>query len=194
MKKAILTLFAATAIFTCVQAQHFALGIKAGGNLNKIGSEDFKNGFQFGIHAGAFLEYDFTKSIGIQPEVLFNQTNTTTQNSSSNAGDFWQGSKDAKLNYLSIPILLRINTGKLLTFNVGPQFSVLMNKDSSLVQNGKQAFKNGDIAAAVGAELNLGTLRIYGRYNIGLTNINDVTDQNKWKNQQIQLGIGVSLL
>jgi hypothetical protein len=194
MKRLFLTLLTVLLLTGFANAQHFALGIKAGGNLNKISGESFKNGYEFGVHAGAFLEYDFGKTIGIQPEVLFNQTNTTTQSQSSTQQDYFNSTKDAKLNYLSIPLLLRINVNKLLTINVGPQYSILMNKDSSLFVNGKNAIKSGDFAAVAGLQLNLGALRVYGRYNIGLSNINDISDQQKWKNQQIQLGIGFTIL
>jgi hypothetical protein len=44
-----------------------------------------------------------------------------------------------------------------------------------------------------GIQLNFSVLRIYGRYNVGLTNINEVSDQNKWKSQQLQLGLGFKL-
>ena len=102
--------------------------------------------------------------------------------------------KDVRLNYLNIPVLLRINAGKLLTFNVGPQFSILVNDDKNLFQNGKQAFKSGDFAAVLGAQINISKLRIYGRYNIGLSDINDIDDSHKWKNQQLQLGVGFKIL
>ncbi|HEX6913939.1 MAG TPA: outer membrane beta-barrel protein, partial [Chitinophagaceae bacterium] len=100
---------------------------------------------------------------------------------------------DIKLNYLSIPILLRYNVGKMVTLQAGPQFSILMNNDKTLLQNGQEAFKGGDFAMAGGLTLNLKMLRVYGRYNIGLNNINDIDNQDKWKNQQIQLGLGLRL-
>src|SRR4030095_6856509 len=123
----------------------------------------------------------------IQPEVLFSQSNTIID---SGFKAIYQDidnaviGQKAHLNYLSIPVLLRLNAGDLLTFNLGPQFSILMNSDESLVHNGKQAFKNGDIAAVLGAQVNLGALRVYGRYNIGLNNLNDIDNQEKWKSQQ----------
>jgi hypothetical protein len=61
------------------------------------------------------------------------------------------------------------------------------------LQNGKSAFKSGDFAMVAGAQVNLKMLRIYGRYNIGLQNINDIDQKDKWTNQQIQLGLGVRL-
>ena len=56
------------------------------------------------------------------------------------------------------------------------------------------AFKGGDFAAVLGAQLNLGLLKVYGRYNIGLSNISDIADQDKWKSQAIQLGVGIKIL
>jgi hypothetical protein len=153
----------------------------------------FKEGFDLGYQLGAFAEIDFSKKLGIQPEVLFSQTNTTfTTQASSIYNNAFQG--EAKLNYLSIPILLRINTGKMLTFHVGPQFSILMNDNENLVYNGKQAFKDGDFSMIGGLQLNLSALKIYGRYNIGLSNINDIDSRDNWKSQQIQLGLGLRIL
>jgi hypothetical protein len=81
----------------------------------------------------------------------------------------------------------------LVTLQAGPQFSILMNNDRTLLQNGEEAFKSGDFAMAGGVTLNLKMLRVYGRYNIGLTNINDIDNQDKWKGQQLQLGLGLRL-
>jgi hypothetical protein len=68
---------------------------------------------------------------------------------------------------------------------------VLINKNDNLLQNGQQAFKSGDFSMVLGAQVNLKVLRVYGRYNIGLQNINDFSDQQKWTNQQVQLGVGL---
>ena len=106
----------------------------------------------------------------------------------------FNGQNQVKLDYLSIPVLLRYTTlGGLLTLNAGPQYSIMLQQDKTILQSGQAAFKSGDVAAVVGAQLNLSFLRIYGRYNIGLQNINDIDSKDKWKSQQIQLGIGVKL-
>ena len=98
------------------------------------------------------------------------------------------------LNYLSIPILLRYNMfGGFLTLNAGPQFGILLQQDKSLLQNGRDAFKSGDLSMVAGAQLNILMLRVYGRYNIGLTNINNIDDRDKWTSQQIQIGLGLKL-
>lgn len=190
----VLTMFAAVSI---VNAQGFHVGAKAGANMTKIDGQSFKDGYELGYQLGGFIEVDFSKNIGIQPELLFSQTNTKV---ASGFNDIYENIDNAiagdkvKLNYLSIPVLLRLNAGKLLTFHVGPQFSILMNSDETLLNNGKDAFKKGDFAAILGAQVNLGTFRVYGRYNIGLSDINDIDNQDKWKNQQVQLGVGIKIL
>ncbi|MEK7198916.1 MAG: PorT family protein, partial [Bacteroidota bacterium] len=72
----------------------------------------------------------------------------------------------------------------------GPQFSIIIKEDNTLLQNSQSAFKNGDFAMVAGAQINLKMLRIYGRYNIGMQNINDIDQKDKWTTQQIQLGLG----
>jgi len=194
MKK-ILFIVACFACFCATgNAQDFHLGAKGGVNLSKIEGQAFKDGFNAGFHLGGFAEIDISKTFGVQPEVLFNQTNTTVASDATDIYNMALNGQKKTLNYLSIPVLLRINFTKLLTINLGPQYSILMNKHETILQNGVDAFKSGDFAAVVGAQVNLGSLKVYGRYNIGLSNINDIDNKDKWKNQQIQLGLGFRLL
>lgn len=167
----------------------FRLGVKAGANLNKIEGQSFDDGFNFSYHAGAFAEIDFAKRWGIQPEVIWSQTSTKP---ATNIDAIYSSlPTNIKLDYLMVPILLRYSPVGLLSFVAGPQFGVLINKNENLLTNGQQAFKSGDLSMVLGAQVNLKVLRIYGRYNVGLQNINDFTDQQKWTNQQVQLGVGL---
>ncbi len=176
-------------ISAAASAQSFQLGAKVGANLGKIDGQSFKDGYNFGYVLGGYVDLGINKVIGIQPEVLFSQTNTTVD-----SGYGLVKPKDVHLNYLNIPILLNINASKLLTFQVGPQFSILMNNNQSLVENGESAFKSGDFAAVLGAQLNFGLLKVYGRYNIGLSNVSDISNSDKWKSQAIQVGVAIKIL
>lgn len=200
MRKIVLAFSFAFATISFAQAQSFALGLKAGANLDKIDGIGFRNGFNLGYQVGAFAEVDLSKKLGIQPEILFSQTNTKTASDFNNVyqnignGAAAPDGEKVKLNYLQIPVLLRYNATKLLTIHAGPQFSILTNENQNLFQNGQEAFKSGDISAVLGLQLNLNPLRIYGRYNVGVTNISDVASKEKWSSQQIQLGVGFKLL
>lgn len=194
MKRVLLAIAAFVAFTTTSHAQGgVRLGLKLGTNLNKVEGQSFKEGFDLSYHAGGFAEIDFNKKWGIQPEVLWNQTSgrrsnfNTLYSSVANPN----GSEKIKLSYLSIPVLLRYNVGNILSLNAGPQFGILLSEDKTLLQNGQSAFKDGDFSMALGAQLNFKFLRVYGRYNIGLQNINDIDEKDKWTNQQIQLGLGL---
>ncbi|WP_315824798.1 hypothetical protein [Paraflavitalea speifideaquila] len=90
-----------------------------------------------------------------------------------------------------MPLLLRIHAGKLIAFHVGPQFSILMNKNDNLLQNGKNAFKKGDFAGILGAEVSLASLKIYGRYILGFSDVGKIGGDVK--SRQIQAGIGFNI-
>ena len=196
MTKIILCALTTLTFAAMASAQSFHIGAKAGANMNKIDGQSFKQGYELGYQLGGYAEINFNKNWGIQPELLFSQSNTIIDSGYKaiyqDIDEAVIGQK-AHLNYLNIPILLRVNAGSLLTFHMGPQFSILMNSDESLVRNGKEAFKNGDIAAVFGAQVNLGPLNAYGRYNVGLNNINS-DDLDKWKSQQWQFGLGLRVL
>jgi hypothetical protein len=183
-------------IFTQAAMAQFKLGIKAGSNITKIEGKSFRDEFRYGYHAGAFLEIGLGDKFGIQPEVLFNQVNSrldsSFKNIYENAVDFGNY-KDVKLKYLSIPLILNYKIGNVLSLQAGPQFGILMNGDKTLLQNGKEAFKSGDFSMLGGAQINISKLRLTGRYVVGLNNINDISDQNKWNNQGFQLSLGLAL-
>jgi hypothetical protein len=60
------------------------------------------------------------------------------------------------------------------------------------LENGGQAFKNGDFSLIAGAQLKIAALRVSGRYAIGLNNINDIDNRDQWKNQVLQLSVGIA--
>lgn len=196
MKNLILSFVALIMLTASVQAQGFRVGVKAGANMTKISGKSFTDEFELGYQLGAFSEIDFSKNFGIQPELLYSQVNTKRASGFNAIYDNLaepNSTSNIQLKYLSIPILLRYNVGKVLTLNLGPEFSILVDDNENLFRNGENAFTKGDFALVGGIGLNLTKLRVYGRYNIGLNNINDFDNQDKWKNQQLQLGIGLAL-
>jgi hypothetical protein len=191
-----LFLLALVAFFTSASfAQGFKLGVKAGADMNKLSGVSFSEKFTYGYHAGVFTEIPLGDKWALQPELLFNQTNTDT---TSKFRELYQLSASKltgiKLNYLNVPLLLSYRPSKIVSISAGPQFGVLMDQHKDILENGKAAFKNGNLSVLAGLQLNLGSMRVYGRYAIGLNNINDIDNQDRWRGQSIQLGIGFSIL
>ena len=173
------------------------IGAKAGANIVKVDGVSFDDQFRYGYHIGGFAEIFLSpnKKLSLQPEVLFNQYSTTLD---SNYKSIYQNvissnQSGVKLNYLSIPILLNYKLIGPIHLQAGPAFSILTNQDKNFLQNGAEAFKNGEFSLIGGAQVRLSKIYVTGRYVVGLNNINDIDDQDKWKSQAIQISLGLSL-
>lgn len=185
----VLSLFLATASMA-----QFSAGVKVGANIIKVDGKSFKDEFKYGYHLGGFATIGLGGRFALQPEVLFNQYQTKTDTSFRNIyQNALNGNQDIKLNYLSIPVLLNYKLGSFLSLQAGPMFSILMDRNKGLLQNGKDAFDKGDFSMLGGAQLSLGKIKLNGRYVVGLNNINDIDNQDKWKNQGFQLSLGLGL-
>jgi len=167
----------------------FEFGPKLGVNITKIDGQPFSKEFDYGYNAGVFAAIKLGSKWQFAPEVLFNQYSTKTDTAFGNIFDT-KNLSHVKLNYLSIPLLLKYCPSKVFAFQAGPQFGLLIDHDKSLVQNGKQAIKNGDLSLLGGVQLSIANFKINGRYFIGLNDISDATNSGKWRNQGWQLSVG----
>jgi hypothetical protein len=194
MKTKLLSLFAAVLLSQALMAQ-FHLGIKAGANITKVDGKSFKDEFRYGYHMGGFAEIRLGNKLVLQPEVLFNQYATRLDSNYKNVyEDIFDGNSNIKLNYLSIPVLLNYKlVGNFISLQAGPQFGILIDQNKTLLQNGGNAFKSGDLSMLAGVLVRLGPIRVNGRYAIGLNDISDIPDDNKWKSQGFQVSVGLAL-
>ena len=175
----------------------FRFGVKGGVNMNKITGRAYKDGFNFNFQAGAFLQFNFSNRFGLQPEVNFVQTSSEF---SSDVNDiyydlFLGGSqKKAKMNYLEVPLLLNINVGesKRVKLQIGPAYGGLLKQTVDSLKNNGNLYKNGEWAAIGGIWIQIPFVNLGARYKLGLTNLNDIDERQKWKSQSIQVFVGVT--
>ncbi|GAA0546655.1 porin family protein [Chitinophaga japonensis] len=180
---------------TAGHGQSFHYGLKADLLFTNINGKGMSGSFRPGVNAGIFTEYSLGKKWGLQPELLFTLFNNKSEdflkyyvnsgNSSSNG--------NINLGYLSIPLLLQYKINDVFSVHAGPQYSLLLYSSESLLQNNRDAFAGSDLGVAAGLTLQVSQVRFYGRYVMGLSNVNDVDDRYKWNTNQIQLGIGIAI-
>ena len=196
MNLKLLSLALTVMICSTVKSQSFHLGLKGGTTIGKISGQSFSEKFNYGYHLGGFAEIGLSKKLSIQPEVLFNQINTDTSSQFRKIYTSLSASNlsNIKLSYLSIPIILNYKVSNFLSLQAGPQFGILMDQNKSLFQNGQSAFKKGNLSMLGGLQINVTSFRIYGRYAVGLSNINDIDNKDKWTSQSFQLGVGFNIL
>ncbi|HEY9259887.1 porin family protein [Chitinophaga sp.] len=193
---AVLTMAAVSTVNA--QTKLLRFGIKGGANLGKLDGTGFQDGFKLGYHIGGFAQVNLVKGFGVQGELIFSSTKTKTTDDFSeiyNTGNLKDDGKNITMSYLSIPLLANIDLGTpRLKLQVGPQFGALVS-DKKVLGAANEAFKGGEISGVAGLWLQLPIINVSARYIIGFNDvkgINDVTNTGNWKNQSIQLGVGVS--
>lgn len=170
-------------------------GVKAGVNLSNMSNDmTFDPGFSMGtgFQAGALVNFHWgqrtesslpgTGLWGLQPEILF-----SNQVIKSDGGD-------VKLNYIKVPVMLKVYPLSRLNVEVGPEFSYLisaspesLNVDGATVK--VEDCKGFNFGAGIGAvyEFNFG-LMVGARYSMGFS---DLGKNLKWKNNSnIQISAG----
>lgn len=175
----------------------FRLGAKGGVNVNKISGQSYKEGFNYNFQLGGFLQFNFSNRFGLQPEVNFVQGQSEFTNDASDIYDdiFRDGSqKKAKLSYLEIPLLLNVSIGssKRVKLQLGPSYGALLKQTIDSLKTNGNVYKNVEWSALGGLWLQLPLINIGARYKLGLSNINAIDDRQTWKNQSIQVFVGLT--
>lgn len=189
MKK---TFFTLTLIAFCagsVLAQGISGGIKAGANFanQKIDYEglDISPSSRTSLHLGVFLTIMVSETFGVQPELMYNSVGSKIE----------IGGEDgiSKVNYLSVPIMVRYNPVAIFNIHAGPQFGFLLSAEDEYDGNSedtKDEYKQLDLGLGIGAGVDLPMgLGFSARYVVGLSNIADTEDLEdvKLTNSVIQL-------
>ena len=176
----------------------FRWGIKGGLNLNKIEGESFKNEFNYNYFLGGFMQINITRKFGIQPELNFVQTSAEQSDDITVIYDdlFLGGNqKKAKLDYLKLAGLLNIDLGpsQRVKIQLGPQWGMLLNEAVDSLKSPQDVFKKSEFSVLGGIMLQLPLIHIGTRYEIGLTDINGIDNQDQWKSQAWQFFVGITL-
>jgi hypothetical protein len=194
MKKYIVVIIFCVGLFNANAQDKFSLGIKVGQNFSNVNSVAVDHNTA-SYHGGVSLRFGINEKMGIAPEILLSQTKLETNPSIVDVlGNNNLQPETYHLNYLSIPILFEFKPVNSFAIQAGPQYSILLDQKKDGIGNATMAFKSGEFAFVGGAKLDLGGFFLYGRYIVGLQNINELQDQTKWKTTQWQLGVGMSLL
>jgi hypothetical protein len=166
----------------------FRFGAKAGVNINKIKGQSYKQGFSYDYLLGGFMQFNFSDKLGIQPEINFTQSSSKLTDDATDFYDdlFAGGSqKNVRLSYIKVPILLNINLGpsKRIKLQVGPQVGGLLKEKVDSLANNGDLFKKSDWSAVGGLWIQIPFINLGARYELGLSNINDIDNRQKWKSQ-----------
>jgi hypothetical protein len=163
-------------------------GIKGGLNYTTVTKGDFKEGLdpRTSFYIGFVGEIPLAgKVLSLQPEILYSR-----QGFESNFAFLGTNYKEEyQVDYINIPILLKLHAGNVLSFEAGPQFGLKINE--KVVSNNTEFevdnINEFDTALAGGVSLNFNEFFISGRYTYSLNEI--IKDSNS-KNSVFQVGVG----
>lgn len=169
---------------TVSYAQTFSFGPKAGVNISNYTGGDIQSDALVGYHLGGLLNFGFGDYFSIQPEVLF-----STQGAKVQRGET---KNDFKINYLSIPVMLKFKTGGGFYVEAGPQLGLRMSQDIP-EQTIDHFAKNLDlgVGGGIGYQSKIG-LGLGVRYTAGLSKVGDFSGQDispDFKNSVIQASV-----
>lgn len=176
-------------------AQKLHFGLVAGANMYKTTGRSFDEKFKPSFSAGVYGEYTINRLMAIQPELLWNQMRTRTdQDFSQIYPGVGVADADVYLNYISLPVLFAFKPAPELSILLGPQYSYLVNQTSGLLigNNDKDAFKKSDVSIVFGGQLNLGKVKVGIRYAVGVTEINSL-QSDPWKYHGFHFYLGYRL-
>jgi len=144
------------------------------------------------------MQINFTRKLGLQPEINFVQTSAEQSSDITVIYDdlFLEGTqKKAKLDYLKLAGLLNIDLGpsQRVKLQLGPQWGMLVSEAVDSLKTPKDIFKKGELSVLGGIMLQLPLIHIGTRYEIGLTDINGIDNQDKWKSQTWNFFVGITL-
>lgn len=188
------------------QDERSYFGIKAGVNLSNIRSANhFTDGdllnTKTGLAGGLFYHVGLTKAISLQPELLYSQMGSKFDEGTSAT---LNTSGQVNLNYLSLPILIRVSPLKWLGLYAGPQLDYYLggkatyddDQEDLSLSYGDAGASQTFLAATAGLEIRLfKTVGLYGRYIYGLSDITGgeigdaFTQGSDLYNDAIQVGL-----
>ena len=182
--------------------KQFTFGPKIGVDYTHFWGKNAYHGGQLNYQAGLFMEYRFTSSFSIAPEVVFAAQGGKYEVKDYNDGD---GYFDAKftdnINYINIPVMFKYYVTPALSIDLGPQLGInvyskytVESKDKHL--NIKETIDQKDDTKAIDVGVGLGLtynitndVFVQGRYTLGLTDVFDKSwDTGKNGNAQIAIG------
>jgi hypothetical protein len=165
--------------------QTFQIGAKAGVNISNFSGSsnvsEVKANSLVGFHAGGFVSFQFGELLALQPEVLFSTQGAKVDDAGTTT--------DFKVNYINIPVMVKLRFVGGLYVEAGPQIGFKANET---ISGSTQKFFNStdlSIAGGLGFHSKMG-LGFGARYTAGLSKVSDYSNGSTkpdWKNGVIQV-------
>nr|WP_159024301.1 porin family protein [Formosa sp. L2A11] len=198
-------LFAFTSVHAQSDSKAFQLGVKGGVNFSKLSGDDFEDvDSRTSFNAGLVAELPISERFSFQPEIFYSgQGFDILERDQDNVFDT-SDNVEYQLDYIQVPLLLKVYLIKGLSVEAGPQFGFKINEEFDAdpnsdggdlnVNNEDSYVKDFDTNLAFGTSYKFDSgVFLSARYTMGLTSIfkDDTLFENvDGKNDVWQFGLG----
>jgi len=209
MKKLILStvVFVSGLAFLNAQSdsKQVQLGVKGGANFSTISGDDFGDpDSRTSFNAGLVAEIPISERLSFQPEVFYSGQGFDVREIDQDNVFDTDDNIEYQLDYIQVPLLLKVYLVKGLSVEAGPQFGFKIHEEFDSQPNSDGGdieidsedsyVKDFDTNVAVGASYKFDNgFFLSGRYNIGVTDIFDDGTPFEGvdaKNNVWQVGVG----
>lgn len=180
MKKLLFCFAIAVLGIAHLNAQDVEFGVKAGLNFASINGDGVPDsGITTAFNFGVMAEIPVSSKLSFQPELLYSGQGYATDKES------------IVFNYINVPLMAKYYVTERFSFQAGPQIGVLTSAKIEDIDV-KDNLKSTDFGLNFGLGYKLDNgLNFNARYNLGLSNINDVSGMsNKNQNGVVQVSVG----
>jgi opacity protein-like surface antigen len=194
MKKHFLSVVITIFTLTSLNAQDLQFGISGGIDAARLAVHGASGGplkYRNDLAGGLNFEAGISSNFGVQLEVNYSRQGTGV------ISDDGQSAGSIQIDYLTIPVLVKLYGSPRLNFFVGPQVGLMLSAKQKMQGDPetdvKEQFKKTDFYAVFGTEYKFANgVFINARYNLGMTNIvdEDVLPDSEFKNRYFSVRIG----
>ncbi|MGE5944447.1 MAG: porin family protein [Flavobacteriales bacterium] len=153
-------------------------GVKGGVNFSNMYTDDVDDDNMLtSFNAGLFVNLPISDMLSIQPEVLYSRKGSEL----SYDNVFATGTAKFKLNYIEVPVLLKVNVTDNFNLHAGPYFAYLIDSQITNETNDgtfdfednfdNDDFNKFDAGLSAGLGFDFDSFGIGARYNYGLTTV-----------------------
>ncbi|WP_103068317.1 porin family protein [Aquimarina sediminis] len=169
------------------EALYTRAGFKFGLNYANISGDVKDTDARMRMHLGAVIEFPVTRRFFVQAEVLYSAQGYKIEESGVE--------NKISLNYLMLPVITKFYLTDKFSLETGPQLATLANATESKEEDSSNeffdSFSDFDFSWSFGGGYKLESgLFFQARYNLGLTNINNLDTTDSFKHSVAQFSIG----
>jgi outer membrane protein OmpA-like peptidoglycan-associated protein len=170
-------------------------GLLAAANFSKFKIPDNSTGLEYdsktGWSAGAWVNIPVSHRFTVEPQLMYSSYRYFTNSATT------QLLNDGKINYISLPLLLKFHAAEKIAITAGPQLDFVTSVDDERNIAVKDDFNSTSVSIFGGLELfPRARVSVFGRYIHGLSNMDEGSVHIpgvEYKNQNIQVGLKLRL-